>query len=669
MNGETGATVGTVDVSNTIHTNAGTYNTDSWTFTGTANYNNIAAQTITDVINKADAVVVVTPYTVTYDGLPHTATVTSITGVNGETGATVGTVDVSNTIHTNAGTYNTDSWTFTGTANYNNIAAQTITDVISKANATVVVTPYDVVYDGQPHTATVTSITGVNMETGATVGTVDVSGTTHTNAGSYLADPWTFTGTANYNNSNGTVDDFIRSGTVSGRVLLAIPLEGSAPVPLGSLTPTPTPVGVPSVTLTAHQTSSILPDFSVSTLGFIPPSPTPTPSPVDPADYGKYTLANFFGAGEYTVSPYKAPQPCTYPSPNQFDPPNGISSADASAVSRHIIGVAPLSQSALKAADVSDNAVVSAFDAGLIARKVAGICVPPNTSGEWRFVSLSTNGTPSPSPQFSNTVYSDLINQTYTNENYKAYMMGDVNGTWNPNQADATPDRPTAVDPNGPVASLPRVSVMPGGIITVPFNLNNLKGRGIENYQFDVVYDPEIVEPSTNGLAVELSGTSGQEFTVVSNVARPGLLKVVVYGAATAIGDGVYANLRFSAKGGLGSVSMLQIEGFQFNDGKVGVNTVDGSISLSQASAGEVISGRVLTPGGQSGLRNARVTVTSDTGEIFAATTGTFGYFQIGELTLGRTYIVAVESRRFRFTPVSVALVGNLAPIDLIGQE
>ena len=78
----------------------------------------------------------------TYDGQPHTATVTSITGVNGETGATVGTVDVSNTTHTNAGTYSTDTWSFTGTANYNNIAATTITDTINKANATVVVTPY-----------------------------------------------------------------------------------------------------------------------------------------------------------------------------------------------------------------------------------------------------------------------------------------------------------------------------------------------------------------------------------------------------------------------------------------------------------------------------------------------------------------------------------------------
>ena len=99
-------------------------------------------------VNKANAVVVVTPYTVTYDGLSHTATVASITGVLGQTGATVGTVNLTNTTHTNAGIYNTDSWTFTGTANYNNIAATTITDTINKANATVVVTPYTVTYDG-----------------------------------------------------------------------------------------------------------------------------------------------------------------------------------------------------------------------------------------------------------------------------------------------------------------------------------------------------------------------------------------------------------------------------------------------------------------------------------------------------------------------------------------
>ena len=62
MNGETGATVGTVDVSNTTHTDAGTYASDTWSFTGTANYNNQGPTTITDSDRQGDATVVVTPY-------------------------------------------------------------------------------------------------------------------------------------------------------------------------------------------------------------------------------------------------------------------------------------------------------------------------------------------------------------------------------------------------------------------------------------------------------------------------------------------------------------------------------------------------------------------------------------------------------------------------------
>lgn len=169
--------------------------TANWTFSGGTNYNN-ASGSVAIVITKANATVVVTPYNVTYDGQSHTATVASITGVNGETGATVGAVTL-NTTHTNAGTY-ADSWSLAGAANYNHIASTAITNTIAKANAAVVITPYNVEYDAQPHSATVASITGVNGETWATVGTVTLN-TTHTNVGIY-SDTWSFTGAANYNN-------------------------------------------------------------------------------------------------------------------------------------------------------------------------------------------------------------------------------------------------------------------------------------------------------------------------------------------------------------------------------------------------------------------------------------------------------------------------------------
>src|SRR5206468_6037980 len=147
-------------------------------FTGGANYNDIGNTTITDSIGKADATFTVTPYTsltTTYDGNAHTAAVTSITGVNGEADATVGSVDVSHTTHTDAGTYASDYWFFTGAANYNDIGHTPITDSIGKATATIVVTPYTsltATYDGHSHTAAVTLITGVNGEADATVGSV-----------------------------------------------------------------------------------------------------------------------------------------------------------------------------------------------------------------------------------------------------------------------------------------------------------------------------------------------------------------------------------------------------------------------------------------------------------------------------------------------------------------
>jgi hypothetical protein len=190
-----------LDLSGTTHTDAGLYNGDTWTFTDvTGNYND-ATGTVDDSIAKADAIIDVTPYDVTYDANPHTATGTA-TGVNSES---LSGLDLSGTTHTNAGTYN-DTWTFTdSTGNYND-ATGSVTDKIAKANAVIDVTPYDVTYDGNPHTATGTA-TGVNDEDLSSL--LNLSGTTHTNAGLYTGDAWSFAGDDNYSAANGTVDDNI----------------------------------------------------------------------------------------------------------------------------------------------------------------------------------------------------------------------------------------------------------------------------------------------------------------------------------------------------------------------------------------------------------------------------------------------------------------------------
>ena len=202
VNGEAGATVGSVDETNTTPITAGTYLTDTWSFTGGANYKDIAATTITDVINKAAATLKITPYDLTYDGNPHTATATA-TGVKGEDLSSL--LTLAGTTHTSAGDYPNDAWSFAGNNNYNTGSA-TVHDHISKAEATISVTPYTVTYDGNPHSAAATA-TGVKNEDLSSL--LTLTGTTHIDAGDYTADTWSFSGNNNYNAGSSTVHDHI----------------------------------------------------------------------------------------------------------------------------------------------------------------------------------------------------------------------------------------------------------------------------------------------------------------------------------------------------------------------------------------------------------------------------------------------------------------------------
>jgi len=93
-----------------------------------------------------------------------------------------------------------------GNDTYNAAADVSQTFNIGKADATCTVNPYSTTYDGADHTATGSCI-GVNDEV---LSGLDLSGTTHKNAGTYAGDPWTFTDvTGNYNDTSGTVDDSI----------------------------------------------------------------------------------------------------------------------------------------------------------------------------------------------------------------------------------------------------------------------------------------------------------------------------------------------------------------------------------------------------------------------------------------------------------------------------
>jgi hypothetical protein len=200
-----------LNLSGTTHTNAGNYTGDAWTFHDpNGNYADQSG-TVNDSIAQASAAtIVVTAYTsasTAYDGNAHTATGTA-TGVGGANLAS--DLTLSGTTHTNAGTYTGDAWTFHDpNGNYPDASGK-VNDSIAQASAVIVITPYtiaDTTFDGNAHTATgtATGIGGVNLSSD-----LNLSGTTHTSAGAYPGDPWSFhDASGNYKDASGTVGDSI----------------------------------------------------------------------------------------------------------------------------------------------------------------------------------------------------------------------------------------------------------------------------------------------------------------------------------------------------------------------------------------------------------------------------------------------------------------------------
>ncbi|MFN2615265.1 MAG: beta strand repeat-containing protein, partial [Actinomycetota bacterium] len=143
------------------HTDAGSYSSDSWTFDGNGDYNPITTRSITDTISKASATISVTAYHVTYNGSPHTASGTA-TGVSGENLSSL--LDLTHTMHTSAGTYSEDYWTFAGNTNYKTVTNTVITDVIDKADQTITLStnvPNYIAYGDGPFTVTASASSGL----------------------------------------------------------------------------------------------------------------------------------------------------------------------------------------------------------------------------------------------------------------------------------------------------------------------------------------------------------------------------------------------------------------------------------------------------------------------------------------------------------------------------
>jgi hypothetical protein len=358
-------------------------------------------------------------------------------------------------------------------------------------------------------------------------------------------------------------------------------------------------------------------------------------------DIGAYYLSGF-GPGSYTVTPSKS------------DDNGGITSYDAALVVQRVVGMITFTEPQEIVADVSGNGVITSFDAAQIARFAVG---NPNTgaSGEWRFGPTERSYPPFASP---------IVNQ-----NYQAYLMGEVSGDWTPEDIPIF-ERTKRVGAEGtePInVSLPHTTFGIGAVAVIPVSVSDLTGRGLIAHQFDIAYDPTIIMP--DAIPVDIAGTLSNDFLLAYNVATPGLLRIGVYGINDLAGAGTLLKLRFIGVGTSGSVSGLSFVNFMFNENVDISILTDGSATiLAPTSAGVEVSGMVRTPDGR-GLRNAVVTMTDAAGNMRTAVTSTFGYYRFEDVAVGENYTMGVRSRTHRFTPRVVQVVDTLTDVDFVGLE
>jgi hypothetical protein len=211
----TGAT--TYGPSATAPSLAGTYTVTAHTAGDASNNAGDSAATAL-TINKFTPLMAAHGGTFTYNGAPEIGTGQALGGAGESLPVTVTYEGISGTVWgptpnppTNVGIYLVTAHTV---GDANNAAEDSLPNAlrINKAGATIVVTAYCVAFDGSAHTAGGTA-TGVLSEPLA--GLV-LTGTTHTAAGAYAGDAWTFSDTTgNYNDASGTVDDGVVDAAIT----------------------------------------------------------------------------------------------------------------------------------------------------------------------------------------------------------------------------------------------------------------------------------------------------------------------------------------------------------------------------------------------------------------------------------------------------------------------
>jgi CSLREA domain-containing protein len=280
---------------------------------------------------------------------------------------------------------------------------------------------------------------------------------------------------------------------------------------------------------------------------------------------GAYSLGNLQSGGQYTVTLSKTGNV------------NGISPFDATLILRHVAangqGPNALNANQQKAADANGSGSISPFDATQILRFVAANGKTPNTGavGNWEFLPSARNY--------------DAVNNSLTEQNYEAVLIGDVNGNWTPPVGSLTEAETPAVEEtetqNQPdtvselestdsitnskiddssdsdsmiidaeISLAANSKVSEDGTILIPVRLTNYTGKNVSAYNFEAQFDSDVLEPDA-AHPIEQNETLSKGFAIVHNIDKRGRIGIAASRGASrnqAGITGILLYLRFKIK-------------------------------------------------------------------------------------------------------------------------
>jgi hypothetical protein len=234
------------------------------------------------------------------------------------------------------------------------------------------------------------------------------------------------------------------------------------------------------------------------------------------------------------------------------------------------------------------------------------------------------------------------------------------------------PDGDYVVYSDAPAGRIPREFEIDttGHIDGTPFNFGYLTGSNMRTLGSSYILSNGAINPVTGdvfssggncsaGSSVILATAAGGNSSSVSSTFISGIGNNYTDGADNYNARGV-TDLDFGARrDGLPGKCLYFAD--DYND------VIYSACGFAPTAANVAVSGRVFSPDG-SGLRNASVSITDSHGNVRRALTGSFGYFRFDEIAAGESYVVAVTSKRYVFSPRIVNPTDELTDVDFIPQ-